>query len=63
MQFLKSLILPRKAILVDNAPSYPEEEELSSGDIRVIVLPPNITSLCQPMDQGMLGSVKEKISS
>uniref|UniRef100_K7G5U3 DDE-1 domain-containing protein n=1 Tax=Pelodiscus sinensis TaxID=13735 RepID=K7G5U3_PELSI len=58
-QFLNSLNLPRKAILViDNAPAHPHEDELISGDIRVIFLPP--TSLCQPMDQGVLEVLKKK---
>uniref|UniRef100_K7F4N8 HTH CENPB-type domain-containing protein n=1 Tax=Pelodiscus sinensis TaxID=13735 RepID=K7F4N8_PELSI len=60
-QSLKSLNLPRKAILVtDNVPSHPHEDELISGDFRVIFLPPNITSLCQPLDQGVLEALKKK---
>uniref|UniRef100_K7GBZ6 HTH CENPB-type domain-containing protein n=1 Tax=Pelodiscus sinensis TaxID=13735 RepID=K7GBZ6_PELSI len=59
--FLQSINLPRKAILViDNMPSHPYEDELLSGDIRVIFLPPNITSLCQPMDHGVLEALKKK---
>uniref|UniRef100_K7FY89 HTH CENPB-type domain-containing protein n=1 Tax=Pelodiscus sinensis TaxID=13735 RepID=K7FY89_PELSI len=55
------LNLPRKAILViDNSPSHPHEDELISGNIRVIFLPPNIISLCQPMDQGVLEALKKK---
>jgi hypothetical protein len=39
-QFLKSLNLPRKAnFIIDNAPSHPDEAELSSRDITVIFLP------------------------
>uniref|UniRef100_K7G469 HTH CENPB-type domain-containing protein n=1 Tax=Pelodiscus sinensis TaxID=13735 RepID=K7G469_PELSI len=60
-QFLNSLNLPRKAILViDNEPSQPREDELIRGDIRVIFLPPNITSLCQPVDQDVLEVLKKK---
>uniref|UniRef100_K7F690 HTH CENPB-type domain-containing protein n=1 Tax=Pelodiscus sinensis TaxID=13735 RepID=K7F690_PELSI len=59
-QFLKLLNLPRKAIVIDNAPSHSREDELSSRDIRVIYLPPNITSLCQPTDQGVLEALKKK---
>uniref|UniRef100_K7G5J3 Jerky protein homolog-like n=1 Tax=Pelodiscus sinensis TaxID=13735 RepID=K7G5J3_PELSI len=59
--FLNLLNLPRKAILViNNVPSHPHEDELISGDIRVIFLPPNITSLCQPMDQSVLEALKKK---
>uniref|UniRef100_K7FE06 HTH CENPB-type domain-containing protein n=1 Tax=Pelodiscus sinensis TaxID=13735 RepID=K7FE06_PELSI len=60
-QFLNSLALPRKAILViDNESSHPHEDELISGNNRVIFLPSNITSLCQPMDQGVLEALKKK---
>uniref|UniRef100_K7GGY3 HTH CENPB-type domain-containing protein n=1 Tax=Pelodiscus sinensis TaxID=13735 RepID=K7GGY3_PELSI len=69
-QFLNSINLPRKAIFViDNTPSHPLEDELLSGDIRdellsgdirVIFLPPNTTSLCQPMDQAVLEALKRK---
>lgn len=55
--FLKSKNLPRKAILlVDNAPTHPSE--LRNGDIVVRFLPPNVTSLIQPMDQGILEAMK-----
>ncbi|XP_068086265.1 uncharacterized protein [Anabrus simplex] len=37
----KALLLP------DNAPSHPNEEQLRSGDIKVMFLPPNVTSLCR----------------
>lgn len=51
--------LPKKAILLlDNAPSHPSADELRSGDIKCVFLPPNVTSLCQPMDQGVLETLK-----
>lgn len=51
--------LPRKAILLlDNAPSHPSADELSDGEIKCVFLPPNVTSLCQPMDQGVLETLK-----
>lgn len=62
-QFLKSLSLSRKAnLIIENVPSHPDEDELSSGDITVLFLRPNITSLCQPMDQGVLEALKKKYS-
>jgi DDE superfamily endonuclease. len=43
-QFLKLQNIQKKAVLlIDNALSYPDEDVLSSGDIRVIFLPPNVT--------------------
>lgn len=51
--------LPKKAILLlDNAPSHPSADELKSGEIKCVFLPPNVTSLCQPMDQGVLETLK-----
>ena len=52
-----------KAILLfDNAPAHPSGEELVSGDgrIRVMFLPPNTTSLVQPMDQGIISVMKRR---
>lgn len=56
---LKKKNLPRKAILlIDNAPSHPDITELSSGDIKAYFFPPNVTSLIQPLDQGVLETLK-----
>lgn len=53
--------MPRKAILIlDNAPSHPPVDELRDGDIKTLFLPPNVTSICQPMDQGVLEALKRK---
>lgn len=47
--FLSSKQLPRKAVLlIDNAPTHPQN--LQDGDIIVTFLPPNVTSLVQPLD-------------
>lgn len=58
--FLKSKNLPEKAVLLlDNAPSHPSEALLKSDDgkIFVIYLPPNVTALIQPMDQGVIAGL------
>lgn len=48
-------------LLVDNAPSHPLESllERENGKFRVVFLPPNVTSLLQPMDQGVIASFKK----
>lgn len=62
-KFLVERNLPKKAILlIDNAPSHPPADELSvitdDGTISVIFLPPNVTPLIQPMDQGIIRLIK-----
>lgn len=60
-KYLEEKKLPRKAILImDNASSHPDVEYLCDGDIKAYFLPPNVTSLCQPMDQGVLAAVKKR---
>lgn len=61
VKYLRDKNLPAKALLVlDNAPSHPSTEHLQSqdGQIEVIFLSPNTTSLLQPMDQGVLENLK-----
>ena len=58
---LTSLGLENKAVLVlDNSPAHPDAEYLVSDDgkITALYLPPNVTSLIQPMDQGVLVALK-----
>ncbi|XP_028658938.1 jerky protein homolog-like [Erpetoichthys calabaricus] len=45
---------------LDNAPSHPSENVLKTSDDQIFVtyLPPNVTSLKQPMDQGILEAFK-----
>ena len=60
---LESLGHEKKAVLVlDNCPAHPNVEDLisSDGKITAIYLPPNVTSLIQPMDQGVLVALKRR---
>ena len=60
-EHLRSKGLPEKAILLlDNAPSHPNEAVLQSADGKIITryLPPNVTALIQPMDQGVISAMK-----
>jgi hypothetical protein len=53
---------PKAVLLLDNCSAHPDEKELISADGKVIAkyLPPNVTSLIQPMDQGVLESLKRR---
>ena len=58
---LKALGQECKAVLVlDNCSAHPDASELVCDDGKIIVkfLPPNVTSLIQPMDQGVIETVK-----
>jgi hypothetical protein len=58
---LKSKGLPEKAVLLlDNAPSHPNESLLKSEDGKMFVkyLPANVKALIQPMDQSVISSMK-----
>lgn len=48
--------------MLDNAPSHPEASQLTSEDgmITCHFLPPNTTSLIQPMDQSVIESLKRR---
>uniref|UniRef100_A0A1B6DUU2 DDE-1 domain-containing protein n=1 Tax=Clastoptera arizonana TaxID=38151 RepID=A0A1B6DUU2_9HEMI len=60
-RFLEKKTLPRKAVLLlDNATTHPDTEYLQDKDIKAIFLPPNITFLIQPMDQGVLAALKKR---
>ena len=46
------------ALIIDNYPAHPVTENLKS--ITLYFLPPNTTSALQPMDQGVIWSLKSK---
>ncbi|XP_048474050.1 jerky protein homolog isoform X2 [Rhincodon typus] len=45
-------------LLLDNCRAHPPESKLVSGNIFVIYLPPKVTALIQPMDQGIIENLK-----
>jgi len=45
-------------ILVDNAPSHPIYLDEISANVKFIFMPPNTTSIIQPMDQGVISNFK-----
>ena len=55
-------LAPKAVLLLDNCSAHPDEEDLISADGKVVAkfLPPNVTSLIQPMDQGVLEAVKRR---
>ncbi|XP_028933999.1 jerky protein homolog-like [Ornithorhynchus anatinus] len=60
-EHLRSKGLPERAVLLlDYAPSKPNEGLLKSedGNIFVKYLPPNVAALIQPMDQGVIACMK-----
>ena len=44
------------ALIIDNCPAHPIIDNLS--DIKLVFLPPNTTSVNQPMDQGIIRCLK-----
>lgn len=61
-QFCAANGFPPKVMLVlDNAPGHPANlQEINNDDleVEVVYLPPNTTSLLQPMDQGVIATFK-----
>jgi hypothetical protein len=53
---------PKAVLLLDNCSAHPDPQELVSDDGKIFAkfLPPNVTSLIQPMDQGVLISLKRR---
>ncbi|XP_046662996.1 jerky protein homolog-like [Homalodisca vitripennis] len=52
--------LGKVLLVIDNAPTHPDVEILNSidEDFKVTYLPPNVTALLQPMDQGVIEKLK-----
>ena len=48
------------AFVVDNCPTHPHNDNLKAIKIKLYFLPPNTTSKAQPMDQGVIRSLKAK---
>jgi len=60
--YLRERGLQNAILLLDNAPSHPSITELQTqdGSIKCVFLPANTTSICQPMDQGVLVNLKRR---
>ena len=59
----ESVGLPSDCIIIltlDNCFTHPPAATFICGNIRVLYLPPNVTSILQPMDQGIIRSLKCK---
>ncbi|XP_017797049.1 PREDICTED: tigger transposable element-derived protein 1-like, partial [Habropoda laboriosa] len=56
-RYLSKKGLPFKAhLLIDNAPGHPQD--LQHENVQVVFLPKNMTSLLQPLDQGIISTFK-----
>ena len=57
----KMQLEPKALLILDNCSAHPSEELLVSPDglVTAAYLPPNVTSLVQPMDQGILECMKK----
>lgn len=52
---------PKAILLLDNCTAHPPQDTLTSrdGKIRVVFLPKNTTAQIQPMDQGLIATLKQ----
>ena len=59
-ELIKLGLEPRAVLTLDNCSAHPHSDLLVStcGKITAIYLPPNVTSLIQPMDQGVMEALK-----
>ena len=51
---------PKALLLIDNCSAHPDELSSRDGSVTCLFLPPNTTSLIQPMDQGILQAMKNR---
>ena len=53
---------PNAVLILDNYSAHPDLEDLISDDGTIFAkfLPPNVTALIQPMDQGVIESAKKR---
>jgi hypothetical protein len=57
--YLASKYLPfRVLLLIDNAPGHPENLMFDHPNVEILLLPPNTTSLLQPLDQDVIAAFK-----
>ncbi|XP_064077646.1 tigger transposable element-derived protein 1-like [Macrobrachium nipponense] len=57
-QYLSSKGLPKVLLVLDYAPGHPSNFSNMHPNLKVVYLPPNTTSLIQPMDQGVIVNFK-----
>ena len=57
-QLLQNIHSPKALLLIDNCSAHPDELSSRDGSVTCMFLPPNTTSLIQPMDQGVLQAMK-----
>ncbi|GBO46881.1 Jerky -like [Araneus ventricosus] len=57
---LTKLKLKKAILLMDNAPDHPDVETTKAENIACICMPPNTTAILQPMDQGVIESMKRR---
>lgn len=62
LKLLELGVEPKAVLVLDNCSAHPNEDVLVSDDQKIVVkfLPPNVTSLIQPMDQEVLESLKRR---
>jgi hypothetical protein len=58
-KFCRGNDIPFKILfIIDNAPGHPTHLDDFHASVKVVFLPPNTTSILQPMDQGMNANFK-----